>query len=307
MPEDVNNSLVLHPGSGLAQVGQQGGRVMAEMVSGALALSRNVQTSAALVPEFRIGEHVLCEPDYSQILLWASALEVEPETVVKRLLTEPKEVWDRGNKTRLVNGRLISLWWDLELLPVVSFEWVDGLVIESLVFHAPLMTSRVERKLSLRLPMLRRLDFGKVWAGGLFDLSSGFDLSAVPQLTELNCAYYQLTGLELFKVPHLSVLHCSSNKLTELNLSAVPHLTKLSCDLNELAELDLSAVPLLTWLSCRGNQLTKLELSGVSQLAALNCFKNQLNDLDIRPLENLVELSYDTGKTRLIQRPDQNF
>lgn len=64
---------------------------------------------------------------------------------------------------------------------------------------------------------------------------------------------------------------------------------------------------MLAGLSCDDNLLTSLDLSAACQLFTLSCSNNQLTELDIRPLEFLYELSYDSEKTRLIQRPDQNF
>ena len=85
---DEKLPLTLHSGSGLAQIGSQGGRILAEMVNGALVLSRTTGSSAALMRRFRIGEHELCEPDYQQILVWAKALELVAETVIERLLKD---------------------------------------------------------------------------------------------------------------------------------------------------------------------------------------------------------------------------
>ena len=92
MPDE---KLTLHPDNGLALEGPHGGRIVAEMLGGALELARAAQNGVALAPRFSIGEHVFCEPDYRQILLWAKALELEPEAVVERLLTEPERKWSK--------------------------------------------------------------------------------------------------------------------------------------------------------------------------------------------------------------------
>ena len=261
---DENHSLIFHSGSGLARVGSHGGRIMTEMVSGALALSRVAQTEAALVPRFRIGEHVFCEPDYQQILLWAKKLNLEPESVIQRLemlSLPPTEKLLRGifeEVTNIENGQFVDIGWDFGLLPSDSFEWVSGLVVKSLAFIVPTDVERSVRTVTIALPKLKRLLCPKIYLIKL-------DLSSVPQLANL-CCYH--------------------NQLTELDLSSIPQLTELRCQGNQLRELDLSAVPLLTYLCCSNNKLS---------------------ELDIRPLQHLEELRYDVDKTRLIQRPDQNF
>jgi|GEM_PF-2363813 len=202
MPED-KLPIIPHSGSGLVQTGSQGGRIVAEMVSGALALSRN---NAALAPRFTIGEHVFCEPDYQQILLWEKALELRPEEVVERLLTEPENESKHYNKTQFANGRIIQIYWHIGAFPLVSFEWVDGLVIKEIAFFVPedqrwvggslsLIRSfnapapqPVERSLSLPLLQLRRLDCSRM---GLVSL----DLISVSKLTRLSCTGNRITAL----------------------------------------------------------------------------------------------------------------
>jgi Leucine-rich repeat (LRR) protein len=64
---------------------------------------------------------------------------------------------------------------------------------------------------------------------------------------------------------------------------------------------------LLTSLACSYNEINSLDLSAVPMLTQLFCHTNQLTELDIRPLKRLKTLKFDSDKTRLIQRPDQNF
>lgn len=192
---------------------------------------------------FNIGEHQFCEPDYRQILLWAEALELEPLTVIERLLSGPDGDGYRDSHSQFENGRIIKLRWDMTLLPIEHFEWVDGLVIESIIFYSarPPVADEVERSLSLPLP----------------------------ELLDLSCDSMNLISLDLTAVPKLVELDCGGNELKELDLSAVPRLTKLDCYWNNLAELDLTGVSLLTELNCQGNQLTDLDLSAVPLLTGL--------------------------------------
>ncbi len=295
MPDEKLH-VIPHPESGLARVGSQGGRIPTEMVSGALALARVAKTDVALVPRFRISEHLFCEPDYQQILLWARALALGPEMVIERLLAIPR-YWEQKNITQFENGRIIKLGWYLRLLPLIAFDWVPGLVVEAIAFVG---TDHAERVLSLPLPQLRHLDCGSMGLVGL-------DLTETPLLTWLSCDENQLTELDLSTVQLLTELDINDNQITTLDLTTVPQLTSLFWSQNQIAQLDLSAVPKLTRLYCAFNQLTELNLSAVPYLTELLCHNNELTELDIRPLKHLEMLTYDSDRTRLIQRPDQNF
>jgi hypothetical protein len=309
MPNE-NLPLIVHSGSGLARVGPQGGRIVAEMVSGALALSREAEAiSAGLVPRFKIGEHVFCEPDYQQVLLWAKALKLTPETVIDRLVNKAEGQFERRKETRFENGRIIKLDWDMRFLPLESFEWVGELVIESIEF-ANATNRPMEGILFLPLPALRFLKCAQLGLVKL-DLSAvplltelrcdsnqltELDLSAVPRLTELNCGKNRLVKLDLSDVAQLGKLYCGSNHLTSLDLSGVEMLAELSCGYNQFSELDLSIVPQLSVLSCEHNQLTSLDLSRVPQLTELNCTKNQLTKLDLSAVPHLNELWCDDNQ-----------
>lgn len=150
------------------------------------------------------------------------------------------------------------------------------------------------------VPMLETLDCG---LGKFTEL----DLSRVPMLRHLFCEYNPLTHLELSSAPRLEELFCCSCAFKELDVSSLPLLKRLNCGENLLADLDISKVPELTELSCEKNWLSQLDLSSVPMLEVLSCEENELTTLDIRPLPKLKSLKYDVGKTRLIQRPDQNF
>ena len=230
---------------------------------------------------FKIGEHQFCEPDYRQIMLWANALKMEPLTVVERLLSGPGRADYCDSQSHFKNRRIIKLRWDMKLLPLGHFEWVDGLVIESIWFYSADASSAIQIKRSLRLPL--------------------------PQLRDLICDDMNLICLDLSDCPLLTELYCSCNELTELGLAAVPLLTDLRCYWNKLAKLDLSSVPRLIKLECQGNKLTELDLASAPQLTDLNCSVNALTMLDVRPSKKLRDLSYDREKTKLIQRSDQDF
>lgn len=275
------------------------------MVDETLAVVR--QQLATEARKFRIGQYGWCEPDYRQIIIWAKALSLEPEEVIHRLLEGKMKgigkwgdaEWNEWAKTVFADGKLLRLNWNFDLLPIQSFEWVDGLAITHLAFSSSLSSRRVPM-LSLRLPSLTHLLCNRL---GLREL----DLSSMPKLKCLNLGWEHLTTLDISSVPQLKYLNCGETQITKLDLSNVPILMWLGLEANHLTELDLSNVPMLKALHCVQNLLTELDLSKVPMLTELFCFGNNLVELDIRFLEHLKNLGYDKGKTRLIQRPDQHF
>lgn len=298
--------LIPHPDSSLAHVGPHSGRIVAEMVGGALALSRSAEALSKLAPasqsNFKVGDFELAEPDYRQILLWAKSLNMEPVAVIAAL----KAKKDGGDKTSIVNGRIIRLYWTFDSLPIKTFEWVDGLVIESVTFYddeftslyeeyksssideedAPVAYPDCERVLNVQLPELLSLNCPSI---GLKKL----DVSGAPRLSRLWCDENGLTEVNLNGVPELSTLSCNHNKLTALNLSALPGLTRLNCDHNRLERLDLLGLPQLTSLWCMNNKITRLDLSGAPNLKSLICSGNQFDQLDISPTPHLGVLQCD--------------
>ena len=92
---------------------------------------------------------------------------------------------------------------------------------------------------------------------GISDLTGIEDFT---DLTELFCAYNDLTSLDVSNNTALTHLYCSSNQLTALNVSQNTALRRLRCDYNQLTSLDLSANPALTWLVCQYNNLTTLDI-----------------------------------------------
>ena len=307
MNEKNDYALVRRPPSAVEKAEAGTKRVLSSMVADALSLAAKEKTA---VPsrKFRIGEYEWREPDYRQILLWAKALGLEPQEVIRELLTEPA-------KTSFVDGALLAVDWYFESLP---FGWIDGLTMTSLAYWS---VPKERASLAPRLPSLTSLSCDQL-------LLTALDLSAVPKLEWLWCSGNQLTELDLSSVPMLRIFWCDENALTGLDLSSVPLLTEFGCQGNQFIELDPSCLPLLTELWCTENQLTELDLSAVPLLTKLGCSKNQLieldlshvplleslyckdnpiDKLDIRHLKHLRELTYDRTITRLIQRPDQHF
>ncbi len=342
MTDENSRSLIPRPSHEVAVRVPARSRILGEMVEEMLALGR-AEPIPQTTARFRIGDYTWCQPDYRQILLWAEALKVEPARLIEKLIAgeESEEV-----ATRFHDGRILSLSWNLNELPLSDFRNVEAVTIEKLRLykHGGVGLTREKRCeiIALHMASLRFLDCGASGIGtlnlsGVPNLThiscisnhlTELDLSNVPNLTKIACIGNQLTDLDLSQVPNLAMLSCSWNCLTELDLSCVPNLRALFCDSNRLKELDLSHVPNITRLCCQnnhlttldlshvpniatllcsGNHLTNLDLSHVLNLTSLICSRNQLVQLDIRPLRSLEVVDYDAGRTRLIQRPDQNF
>jgi hypothetical protein len=323
--DDPTRSIIPVPDASLALARPDGGRVISEM---------NAEIRPLILWE------TLCEPDRKQILIWAEALSLEPEEVI-RLLTSTAPLDDSWEPTSFRDGRIVKLNWDLDLLPLGAFEWVDGLEIEYLRFDSsflPVLPGCTVKRLALPLPKLRSLhcecvglrELNLVGSPLLEELvcagnpSVSFNLEETPKLTKLDCRDCCLTELDLKPVPLLRSLHCERNELTKLDLSfsrlrflycgcnQITELTRmplfmLFCERNLLTELPLPRSVLMSWLRCSFNQLTEIDLSRIPNLKRFDCEGNPIDLLDIRTLHSLEELNYDAETTRLVQREDQHF
>jgi hypothetical protein len=158
MTEDENKRwLVPRPDFPLGKPTRGPSRVLADMVDQTLAFARQQQEIVA--KKFRIGQYEWCEPDYQQVIIWAKALSLEPEEVIHRLLEgKMKGIAHWGdpewNRTVFADGRLLRLNWNFDLLPIETFEWIDGLAITHLAFSS---SRKRAPRLSLHLPSLTHL------------------------------------------------------------------------------------------------------------------------------------------------------
>ena len=306
---DNNRSLIPLPGASLAIARPEEGRVLSEMIGDTLALARQV-------PLFKIGEYEWCEPDYRQILLWATALALEPEEVIRRLvdrrtLHRPQMDSRVYQETVFENGRIVKLNWDFDLLPCADFQWVDGLEIEYL-------------RVAAELPMSPN-DYWKVrlikYEGGNRRLPSritSFKLS-LPKLRTLICSWLLLDELDLSHLPCLEILDCSQNRLTELDLSCVPRLRELDCSHNMFRYLQGIGYEVLelSRLNCSSNLIDIIGFyddQNLEHLEHVDIFGNCLETIDIRPLPNLKfleglkqrENEFGSHSCRVVLRPEQN-
>jgi len=292
--DDHSRLIIPLPDASLAIARPEGGRKLAETMAEALAVARE--------PLHKIGEYEWCDPDYRQILLWAEALELEPEEVIRRLLTISSLVYHEDGKKRMhtrttfEGGRIRKLNWDLSVLPLTAFTWAEGLEIEYLRVTG-LGISRNREKASipalhLDLPKLEVLDCQNI---GIQEL----DLSRVRALTILICRSNQLAELDLSGVPKLEALDCNCNHLTDLDLSRVPQLDSLECENNQLTVLNFSHVPSLKYLWCGKNPISKLDLSDTPRLTKLACDESTFTTLDLSHSSVLIELFW--GNSRLTE------
>jgi hypothetical protein len=317
MTEDENNHLLIPlPDGSLATARQKPSRVLSEMVEQTLALARQV-------PLFKIGDHEWCEPDYRQILIWARALDLEPEEVIRRLINERSLFWtwsgtgdsvkfsdpspqESGgnhyryeNETTFQNGKLVSLNWDFDLLPLTVFEWVEGLDIEHLrIVTRPTRANPISQ-LRLSLPKLRTVDCDHL---GIENL----DLSQVPLLEVLSCGGNRLTQLDLSNVHSLQQLFCWENDLETIDLSKALNLTTLECSNNPLSDLNLSGLLSLEEVFCSECRLTCMNLSSLPKLRNLECWDNQLENLDLTGVPNLESLYCSGNRLRKLDIEDMS-
>ncbi len=268
--------------------------------------------------KFRIGDHELREPDFLQVIVWSNALALPPEEVMRRLLCQdcryvnpfgPNEVRHHpiGYKhcdlqpTTIVDGRIVTLTWAFESLPLRRFEWVDGLEIECV---------NIWPGTRFAMAFLSDSDGMESFVPNLARLHSFFcgsvridqlDFAGAPSLTDISIEGCAIETLKLTSTPRLRTLCCEDNALRQLDLSAVPELRVLRCNSNHLDALDLTGVPQLSFLDCGSNQqLQTLDLSPVGELQELCCSYSALNELDLSAVAKLNKLSCSGNKlTRL--------
>lgn len=296
MEEDKRKAMIPRPSGSIEKIGPGPRGILTRMVSDTLALARSRSTQVAPA-RFKIGKYEFCDPDYRQILLWAKALKLKPLTVIQRLeRSSCKDFFQKLLTFSVENGAIVSLVWDIELLPLTIFDWVEGLSIREMAVQGHVLNPFQN---SLRLPSLLRLKFSAQGS----NKTSQIDLSNAPNLVELDCSsglpdrtcidgVYedQTPTLDLSNLPNLTVLYCRHNKLTSLDIASVPNLAKLDCRHNELTEIDLSNVSRLADLDCSQNNLTEINLSNVPNLAKLNCRINNLSEINLSNVPGLADL-----------------
>jgi len=260
--DDHSRSIIPLPDASLAIARPEAGRKLAEM---------NDELRPLALWE------TLCEPDRQQILLWSEDLALEPEEVIRRMLdvgvsSQGPENWndldtDLSEETTFREGRMVSVYWNVERLPLPDFRWVDGLEIEALTIVTPQSDATTMRHVRLSLPKLRMLH--SVGLG-----IEKLELSYVPLLDELWCDKNRLTEIDLSNVPKLRALYCSGNELDRIDASKCVSLEQLGCSENRMKYLDISGCQSLVYLDCSKNRLRALRLEDQGELESLDCSGN---------------------------------
>lgn len=292
---EENLPLIPLPGAGLTDSRSNGGRIVSEMVGSALALTQSNQVNPPVILHHKVGDHWFCDPDYRQLVVWATDLGLMPEKVVQHLLRQSilneaevllYDIFGEMVGTCIENGRFLDLQWDLSALPVEQMNWVPGLKMKRVrIACSSSPDDKPQTISSLRVPLseLNDLQCRRI---GLRQI----DLSSALGLERLDCSFNRLTTLDLGSVPELKELNARNNWLLELRLPSDSQLTKLDVTRNELVSLDCATAPSLKQLSVSRNRLKKLELTGATHLTKLHCHTNQLTDLDLRNVPSLTIL-----------------
>lgn len=134
------------------------------------------------------------------------------------------------------------------------------------------------------------------------NLNGNLDVSALTELTELDCGFNNLSELtNLGSLTKLTSLSCHTNQLRDLTgLGSLLNLKTLLCNNNLLTELtDLTSLRNLETFECNRNKLTALDLSALLNLERLNCNENPISTLRLSESEVLTIGSVEKGTVML--------
>ncbi len=123
------------------------------------------------------------------------------------------------------------------------------------------------------------------WSNSSF--AGSLDVSGLAELTNLECAYNQLTALNVTGCKSLKYLSCGNNLLTGLHVSGLAELINLECNNNQITSLSASGLTALEEIWCEENLLASLNVSGCTVLEYLSCDNNQLTSLNTGGLTEL--------------------
>ena len=119
---DDENSLVLRSDSTLLTAGDPAKALLSRM-SGAVLLLASPKGLDRVRNLFSVAGIDFNEPDHCQIQAWAEAVGISAEVLVKHL---QETVYDSVEvdeiRFQVDDGSIVSLAWDLEKLPIASFE-----------------------------------------------------------------------------------------------------------------------------------------------------------------------------------------
>jgi Leucine-rich repeat (LRR) protein len=314
MADTQQNALLPLESRSPSESGTGPGSIISGMVSDAIAIARSIER-ASTSARFRIGDFEFCEPDFRQILIWAKALEISPQSLIQ----EFEEISnDHDTKFKIEDGSIVSLAWDFARLPMVKIEFVSDISIQEIsLFQSDYFSDcefadddiaaepQVDILICLRSLRILYIYDVKISSLKLIEMESlselyctctnltEIDLSNVPKLKILWCRYNQLTELNLTGQSMLISLHCDKNKLKRLAISNAPHLYEIYCDYNNLTDLDISSAHNLKSLKCDNNIIMNINLYGIESIKYISCHNNNIARIDISNAHKLEFLYCD--------------
>ena len=201
--EENNKALIKRSENGLATIGKQTTNIMSRMTGAWLAVAKSSHAIAES-KRFRIGEYEFRKPDYDQIRIWASDLNLTPEDVLARLRARAFRDPCMEFEFSVVDGAIRSLVLDIEELRLSAFDWVIGLEIERLAITRgggmdPISGGIWAREITFLLDKVRLENNGPNREAG--PLNTPF-----PKLTALFCDNCGLTGIDVSGSPSISIL-----------------------------------------------------------------------------------------------------
>ena len=211
MLEDEGKGLVGQGSRSPAEIGAGARSILSGVVSDALTVARAREVELATT-RFRVGSYEFREPDYRQILIWAKAFEIDPETLVRQLDQTSFEAkvnfFDvEGTIAFMVEeGSIVSMAWDLTALPIETFDWVTGLSLRELAVFGG---DGTRPDISFSLPCLRKLFIGSINLTML-------DMSEVPGDEPLtSTANVRASGSPTRRFPYQIYSHIFQKPLTK--------------------------------------------------------------------------------------------
>ena len=297
MTDQQNGSIIRSESSSLSKAAPLGNPIVSRMAGDLLSRVAGDQVAQERI---QLGDYSFRLPDHKQLMEWAETLGLDPIELVKTL-----ERIGRGDRFQVGDGAILSLRWDLKVLPIPPNDWVEGLTIRILEITGAMCTKRYNLGFtSSNLPHLTDLTIlgskltvdiieiptlERLWCSG--STLKEFRLGNFPILSSLSLQRCKLTELDLrYYAPRLYLLQCRRISLHDLDISLFPCLEILSIVDGGLNRIDLEPLPMLKSLCCRGNQLKELDLLPTPHLTQLDCSSNQLKELDLSPAPLLTEL-----------------
>jgi len=105
------------------------------------------------------------------------------------------------------------------------------------------------------------------------------DITALPNLKDLDCSYNDLQSLNLSELDSLYSLRFTGNEVEEIDIRNSQILRFLNISDNRISSIDLAQNTNLEILNCKENLLTKLELGSNTSLRNLYCTENNINEI----------------------------